>query len=107
MKTTIDLPDDLVLKLKLRALREGRKLKDAAADLLARALSDDAQQNRSMGPPVAKCLPLIKLRPVDPPSGKPPTAQEFSDFIKDIEQQHEIERYESTFGHQYVDRADG
>src|SRR5438067_1603113 len=29
MKTTLDLPDELVKQVKLRALREGRKLKDA------------------------------------------------------------------------------
>ena len=35
MKTTLDLPDALVKQVKLRAVREGRKLKDAVADLLA------------------------------------------------------------------------
>lgn len=34
VKTTIDLPSDLVREIKLRALNEGRKLKDTAADLL-------------------------------------------------------------------------
>lgn len=39
MKTTIDLPEDLVLKLKLRALREGRKLKDTAAAVVRAGLA--------------------------------------------------------------------
>src|SRR5947199_369475 len=34
MKTILDLPDALVKQVKLRALQEGRKLKDAVADLL-------------------------------------------------------------------------
>lgn len=34
MKTTFDLPPDLVRAVKLRAVHEGRKLKDVAADLL-------------------------------------------------------------------------
>jgi plasmid stability protein len=34
MKTTLDLPDALVKQVKLRAVREGRKLKDLVADLL-------------------------------------------------------------------------
>ena len=38
MKTTIDLPPDLVREMKLLAVHEGRKLKDVAADLLKRGL---------------------------------------------------------------------
>ena len=38
MKTTLDLPDDLVKQVKLRAVHEGRKLKDTMADLLRRGL---------------------------------------------------------------------
>ena len=39
MKTTFDLPPELVRELKLRAVHEGRKLKDLAADLLKRGLA--------------------------------------------------------------------
>lgn len=39
MKTTFDLPPDLVQAMKLRAVHEGRKLKDVAADLLKRGLA--------------------------------------------------------------------
>jgi plasmid stability protein len=39
MKTTLDLPDALVREIKLRALQEGRKLKDAFADLLRKGLA--------------------------------------------------------------------
>jgi plasmid stability protein len=39
MKTTLDLPDDLVRAVKLRALREGRKLKEAVAELLRQGLA--------------------------------------------------------------------
>jgi hypothetical protein len=35
VKTTLDLPDALVKQVKLRAVRERRKLKDAVADLFA------------------------------------------------------------------------
>jgi plasmid stability protein len=42
MKTTIDLPDDLVRAIKLRALRDGRKLKEAVAELLRQALLSSA-----------------------------------------------------------------
>mgnify|MGYP002634627864 CR=1 FL=1 len=34
MKTTLDLPDPLMRKIKIRAAGEGRKLKDLVAELL-------------------------------------------------------------------------
>ena len=40
MKTTFDLPPDLVREVKLRAVHEGRKLKDVAAELLKRGLAE-------------------------------------------------------------------
>ena len=39
MKTTLDLPDDLMRDIKIRAVKENRKLKDAIADLLRRGIS--------------------------------------------------------------------
>ncbi len=38
MKTTLDLPDDLVKELKLRSVHERRKLKDVAAQAIRRGL---------------------------------------------------------------------
>ena len=38
MKTTLDLPDDLVQALKLRSVHERRKIKDVAASALRRGL---------------------------------------------------------------------
>ena len=39
MKTTLDLPDELVKKVKLKALHEGKKLKDAFADTIRAGLA--------------------------------------------------------------------
>jgi len=39
MKTTLDLPDDLVREVKIHAVRENKKLKDTVADLLRRGLA--------------------------------------------------------------------
>lgn len=39
MKTTFDLPEDLVQEMKLRAVRERRKLKDVATEAFRRGLS--------------------------------------------------------------------
>lgn len=51
MKTTVDLPDDLVRTVKIRAAQENRRLKDVVAELLLRGLKADppagsAQRNR-------------------------------------------------------------
>ena len=42
MKTTLDLPDELVREVKLRAVHEGKKLKDLTAEILRRGLSVSA-----------------------------------------------------------------
>jgi plasmid stability protein len=42
MKTTLDLPDDLMRAVKIRAVEENRKLKDMIADLLRRGLAEEA-----------------------------------------------------------------
>jgi hypothetical protein len=39
MKTTLDLPESLIKQVKLRALHDGRKLKDAVEDLLRKGLA--------------------------------------------------------------------
>ena len=38
MKTTLDLPDDLMIAVKIRAARENRKLKDVISEALRRDL---------------------------------------------------------------------
>ncbi|MBT9583860.1 antitoxin [bacterium] len=66
MKTTIELPDSLVLQIKLRAIQEGRKLKDLIAELLRRGL--EAPQSLSGGQPCYlgydehSRLPVVKCR---------------------------------------------
>ena len=52
MKTTLDLPDALVKQVKIRAVREGRKLKDAVGDLLRKGLAVAADTERDARAPV-------------------------------------------------------
>jgi plasmid stability protein len=52
MKTTLDLPDALVKQVKLRAVREGRKLKDAVADLLRKGLAAATDEEPNTQAPV-------------------------------------------------------
>jgi hypothetical protein len=64
MKTTLELPDALVKQVKLRALREGKKLKDTVADLLRKGLAAASEQaevppvivkDKLTGLPVIQC----------------------------------------------------
>jgi hypothetical protein len=60
MKTTLDLPSDLLREVKLRSVHEGRKLKDLMADLLRLGLV--AGKKKSTSPPSRVKLPLIHCR---------------------------------------------
>ncbi|MEX0835756.1 MAG: hypothetical protein WD010_06675 [Nitriliruptor sp.] len=46
MKTTLELPDDLVREIKIRAADENRRIKDVVADALRRGL---AQHDAAIG----------------------------------------------------------
>lgn len=57
-KTTLELPDELMRTIKVRAAREDRKLKDVIAELLRRGL---AQEEEAQSATVARRvrLPLV------------------------------------------------
>ena len=58
MKTTLDLPDDLMRTIKIRAVKENRKLKDAIADLLRSGLSRKPAKQKIVRKHVK--LPLVR-----------------------------------------------
>lgn len=66
MKTTLDLPDDLVREMKLRAVIQGRTLRDLAADFLRQGLSMAPPQRTVPQPPGSRIdigadgLPIIR-----------------------------------------------
>jgi hypothetical protein len=67
MKTTLDLPDSLVKQVKLRALHDGRKLKDAVAALLRKGLKVAMDTQPDAPAPVVTTdkktgLPLIECK---------------------------------------------
>lgn len=74
MKTTLDLPDDLVREMKLRAVLQRRPLKELAAELLRRGLSAPEPSAAKLLPassPVAidaQGLPFIRCSPDAPAS---------------------------------------
>ena len=82
MKTTLDLPDALVKQVKLRALRDGRKLKDAVADLLRKGL---AAAGETSAEPVVTTdkqtgLPVIECKNAATPQGEM-TLQRVADIL--------------------------
>lgn len=58
MKTTLELPDELMLAAKIRAAEEGRRLKDVVSDLIRRGLADQQRPNEAVRSRVR--LPLIE-----------------------------------------------
>lgn len=46
MKATLEIPDELMRAVKIRAVKENRKLKDTVADLLRRGLSREPSARR-------------------------------------------------------------
>ena len=64
MKTTLDLLGDLVREIKLRAIHDGRKLKDTVADLLRKGLRPG--KSRSGAKPHHVKLPLVQCRRAAP-----------------------------------------
>ena len=67
MKTTLELPDELVKAIKLRAIHDGKKLKDAVADLLRQGLAADTDVEAGNDVAVVLTdpktgLPIIKCR---------------------------------------------
>ncbi len=58
MKTTLDLPSDLIREMKLRAAHEGRKLRDVATEIFRRGLAQPSPQNETVRQRVK--LPLIE-----------------------------------------------
>jgi plasmid stability protein len=59
LKTTLDLPDELMRAAKIRAANEGRRLKDVVADLLRRGLAAEpnaaGRAQRKVRLPLVEC----------------------------------------------------
>jgi len=62
MKTTLELPDDIMYRIKLRAVHRKRKLKDEIAQLLEAGLAVAPAPETPRNPP--KPVRLRKQRPI-------------------------------------------
>jgi len=79
MKTTIDLPDDLLRQLKLRAVQDRRKLRELAAELLRTGLAAPSNSESPGQTAVLKDkktgLPVIQCRRAPAPNRQPTPGQ--------------------------------
>lgn len=73
MKTTLDLPDPLMRRVKIRAASEGRKLKDLVSDLIQRGLDTPVMptlpQQAKVRKDVRRRIPVL-ASPPDAPATK-------------------------------------
>lgn len=92
MKTTLDIPDDLLRTMKMQAVQEGRKFKDMAAEVFRRGLArPQASASRAVRHRVK--LPLVKCRHPAPPK-KELTADKVAAVLlkQEVEWLHEAAR---------------
>ena len=72
MKTTVELPDALVNRVKIRALQQGRKFEDALTDLLVKGLGSPEKPGRKTSQRIKTDpetgIPLIQCDPNAPAS---------------------------------------
>jgi hypothetical protein len=95
-KTTLELPDDLMKRVKLRALHDGKKLTDTVAYLLRAGLEAATpspagkrarvviKKDRQTGAPVIQCPPDAPARRM--------TVQELRELEIDSQTQEDLER---------------
>lgn len=91
MKTTMELPDDLMREVKIRAAREGKKLKDVMEQAIRIGLNTP--------PPAARSLPsFVKISPEgfpyieSGPDTKKLTAEEWIQLEQDIILEEDLQR---------------
>lgn len=90
MKITVDLPDALVKEIKLRALYDGQKLKDAIADLLRKGLDAPSAPPEDSDGPGFTIDPETRL-PIIPYRRRPPSEELTPDRMKEILLQQEVD----------------
>lgn len=88
MKTTLDLPAELIREMKLRAADEGRKLRDVATEIFRRGLLLPSS-HQATGRHRVK-LPLIECGKPIPPA-KDLTTEQVADLLlkQEVEWSHE------------------
>lgn len=85
MKTTLELPDDLVREIKLRAVQENRRIKDVATEALRRGLSSEQ--------PVPAIRHRVQFPLIHSAHPAPPGQELTPERIKQILEDEDVERF--------------
>ncbi len=93
VKTTLDLPDDLLRAMKIRAVQEGRKFKDVAAEVFRNGLA----QPRPAANPAPR--QRVKLPLIHCPPPVDPTATLTVDQVAEV-----LMKQEATWSHEAARR---
>ncbi len=89
MKTTLDLPEELVREMKIRAARDGRKLRDVATEVIQRGLAQQVSIPAKARKRVE--FPLIECQ-------GPATRQFTPEELADVLLQQEVDWYHEASG---------
>jgi hypothetical protein len=95
MDTTFDLPDALVRQVKVRAVNQGRDLKDTVTDLLRIGLAAAGDSADTLAAQTVKTDPKSELPYIDCPHEALPEDEMTPDRVADLllkqetDQQHE------------------
>lgn len=95
MKTTLDLPDPLMRRVKIRAASEGRKLKEVIADLLEKGMDTLPAETLPEGELPYEIDPKTGMavsRTRNIPGSVPPTAEESRAIIERANEEEDLRR---------------
>lgn len=95
MKTTLDLPDPLMRRVKIRAASDGRKLKEVIADLLEKGMDNPAAEVLAEGEPPCVIDPKTGFpmaRSLNTPGFVPPTVEESRALIERANEEEDLRR---------------
>lgn len=96
MRTTLDLPDPLMRRVKIRAVSEGRKLKEIIADLLEKGMDAPAAVAAlpEVEPPyeIDPKTGMAKSRSLNIPGFVPPTPEKGQAMIERANEEEDLRR---------------
>jgi hypothetical protein len=95
MKTTLDLPDPLMRRVKIRAATEGRKLKELISELLEKGLTAPPAASLPEGGSPYVIDPksgFPMARTLDIPGFVPPTVEESQAIIERANEEEDLRR---------------